>query len=99
MLPPYDVPFREDTAVNATDVPFRAEDRTDADSAGSCDDRRDVPLRRNRESELPPSQSLARLDALQIYMYEVLRPPLLTPEEDHALAVRSAETPDVEAAA
>ncbi|MBK8998478.1 MAG: RNA polymerase factor sigma-32 [Myxococcales bacterium] len=43
--------------------------------------------------------SLARLDPMTIYMREVQRHPLLTPEEAHELAVRYAETQDVEAAA
>ncbi|MFO0568503.1 MAG: RNA polymerase factor sigma-32 [Polyangiaceae bacterium] len=43
--------------------------------------------------------SLARLDPMAIYMREVQRHPLLTPEEAHELAVRYAETQDVDAAA
>ncbi len=49
----------------------------------------------------PPASSgpLLRIDPLQIYMREVQRHSLLTPEEEHALAVRYGETEDVEAAA
>jgi RNA polymerase sigma-32 factor len=43
--------------------------------------------------------SLARLDPMTIYMREVQRHPLLTPEETHELAVRYVETQDVDAAA
>jgi RNA polymerase sigma-32 factor len=43
--------------------------------------------------------SLARLDPMTIYMREVQRHPLLTAEEAHNLAVRYAETQDVDAAA
>lgn len=43
--------------------------------------------------------SLARLDPMTIYMREVQRHPLLTAEEAHELAVRYAETQDVDAAA
>ena len=45
------------------------------------------------------TQALARLDALQVYMSEVQRHPLLSPEEEHQLAVKYAETQDVDTAA
>lgn len=45
------------------------------------------------------SGSLQRVDPMQIYMSEVQRHPLLTPDEEHSLAVRYAETEDVDAAA
>jgi RNA polymerase sigma-32 factor len=57
------------------------------------------------DQELPSekgSQSggaLTRVDPLQIYMREVQRHPLLTPDEEHDLAVRYAKTQDVDAAA
>jgi len=51
------------------------------------------------ESERPEGGSaLVRYDALAVYMAEVRRYALLTPEEEHALAVRYRETGDVEAA-
>ena len=50
------------------------------------------------EAERSP-QALARLDALQLYMNEVQRHPLLSPQEEHELAVHYAKTKDVEAAA
>lgn len=43
-------------------------------------------------------QSLARLDMLQLYMQEVQRHPLLTVDEEHALAERFKSTGDVDAA-
>jgi RNA polymerase sigma-32 factor len=43
-------------------------------------------------------QALARLDMLQLYMQEVQRHPLLTPEEEHELAERFKNTGDVDAA-
>ncbi|MBN2194259.1 MAG: RNA polymerase factor sigma-32 [Polyangiaceae bacterium] len=43
--------------------------------------------------------SLARFDAMQAYMREVARHPLLSPEEEHSLAVRYSKTGDVDAAA
>jgi RNA polymerase sigma-32 factor len=54
------------------------------------------------ERELPAdatSRALARVDALQLYMNEVQRHPLLSPAEERELAVRYAEHRDVEAAA
>jgi RNA polymerase sigma-32 factor len=50
------------------------------------------------EAETPSSAGLVRYDALQAYMQEVRRHPLLAPDEEHALAVRYRETGDVEAA-
>jgi RNA polymerase sigma-32 factor len=44
-------------------------------------------------------KALARYDALQAYMREVRRHPLLSPEEEHALAVEYAKTADVDLAA
>ena len=48
-------------------------------------------------SESP--QSLARFDAMQAYLREVQRHPLLTPEQTHELAVRFVKTQDPAAAA
>ena len=50
------------------------------------------------ESEHPGGSSLVRYDPLAAYMQEVRRYSLLTPDEEHALAVRFRETGDVEAA-
>jgi RNA polymerase sigma-32 factor len=50
-------------------------------------------------SEEVSTLSLTRVDALQTYMREVQRHALLTPDEEHALAVRYASTGDVAAAA
>ena len=43
-------------------------------------------------------RSIAKYDALQAYINSTRRYPLLTPDEEHALAVRYQETGDVEAA-
>ncbi len=53
----------------------------------------DVPVK----SESP--QSLVRFDAMQAYLREVQRHPLLTPEQTHELAVRFVKTQDPAAAA
>jgi len=62
-----------------------------------------VEAREPADSALPEPKStsgpLARFDAMQAYMREVARHPLLTPEEEHTLAVRFAKTGDVDAAA
>ncbi|MCC6216679.1 MAG: RNA polymerase factor sigma-32 [Polyangiaceae bacterium] len=47
----------------------------------------------------PPRSALARVDALQVYMREVQRHPLLSAAEEHELAVHYAKTQDVDAAA
>ena len=48
--------------------------------------------------ELADSGALTRRDSLQVYMAEMRRYPLLSPEEEHELAVRFHETGDEEAA-
>ena len=45
------------------------------------------------------AKSLARVDALQLYMREVQKHPLLTPEDEHTLAAHYDKTGDVETAA
>jgi RNA polymerase sigma-32 factor len=51
------------------------------------------------ERKLPvPARDLAHADALQRYMSEVARHPLLSREEEHALAVKFRETGDPQAA-
>ena len=47
----------------------------------------------------PPSVSLARLDPMQQYLRDIQTHPLLTPEDEHRLAVEYAETGNVAAAA
>jgi RNA polymerase sigma-32 factor len=60
----------------------------------------DVPAELNlRHAARSSDTSLARLDPFQTYMREIQQHPLLTPEEEHTLAVRYAETGDVDAAA
>jgi RNA polymerase sigma-32 factor len=51
------------------------------------------------EKLAPPSRSLARLDPMQQYLREVQSHPLLTPEEEHSLAIKYVETGDVAVAA
>jgi RNA polymerase sigma-32 factor len=49
--------------------------------------------------ELDEPKGLARYDALQAYMREVRRHPLLTPDEEHRLAVEYSKSGDVDVAA
>jgi RNA polymerase sigma-32 factor len=51
------------------------------------------------EKLAPPSRSLTRLDPMQQYLREVQSHPLLTPEEEHSLAIKYVETGDVAVAA
>lgn len=96
------------------DAESESESEAESDSDSDDDDSEDaviettgefVQSREPVESRLPVSKagsgatSLARVDAMQAYMAEVQRHPLLTPEEEHTLAVRYAETGDVHAAA
>ncbi len=48
--------------------------------------------------EVPPSTALVQYDSLQRYLSEIRRYPLLTPTEEHDLAVRYKEYGDIEAA-
>jgi RNA polymerase sigma-32 factor len=71
------------------------------EATGEVIEDRDVPGLETREEreERAESKSLARVDALQMYMREVQRHPLLSPQEEHKLAVHYAKSGDVEAAA
>ncbi len=51
------------------------------------------------KNEAPASSSIERFDALQTYLREVQRHPLLTPEETHTLAVKFTQTQDAATAA
>jgi RNA polymerase sigma-32 factor len=50
-------------------------------------------------AEKAETKSLARVDALQLYMREVQKHPLLSPDEEHRLAAHYEKTGDVETAA
>ncbi len=55
--------------------------------------------RASASAEAGESASLERFDALQVYLREVQRHPLLTPEQTHALSVKFLQTQDEAAAA
>jgi RNA polymerase sigma-32 factor len=61
----------------------------DGDAAGSFEDE---PASARHEG--PASSSIERFDALQTYLREVQRHPLMTPEQTHELAVKFLETQD-----
>jgi RNA polymerase sigma-32 factor len=55
-----------------------------------------LPIKRQEDNS---GVALSRTDPLQAYLREVQRHPLLTPEQEHSLAVKYTETQDVNAAA
>ncbi|HEY6560756.1 MAG TPA: RNA polymerase factor sigma-32 [Polyangiaceae bacterium] len=82
------------------------DDELDDDSVieatGEIIDERDVAgvdLREDKEEKAEIKSSLARVDALQMYMREVQRHSLLAPPDEHRLAVHYSKSGDVEAAA
>ena len=77
----------EDHDVDEEDEREPAADREDTDSEGTDDD----------EPKAEPG--LARVDALQAYMREVQRHPLLSPDEEHKLAVEYTQTQGADVAA
>lgn len=59
----------------------------------------DEPVEAEPESQRLSSSALTRVDALQTYMREVQRHALLSPDEEHKLAVQYSKTQDVTTAA
>ncbi|HET9934602.1 MAG TPA: sigma-70 factor domain-containing protein, partial [Polyangiaceae bacterium] len=55
----------------------------------------DEPVENEPESRRFGSSALTKVDALQTYMREVQRHALLSPDEEHSLAVQYAKTGDV----
>ena len=55
--------------------------------------------RTEKPVEEAKTSAITQFDPLQVYLREVQRHPLLTPDEEHSLAVRYTETGDVDAAA
>lgn len=76
------------------------EPEVDEDDSGVIDTRAEVLADRVLTRARHNTQTaLSRVDALQAYMREVQQHPLLTPDEEHELAVRYEQTGDVDAAA
>ncbi|HEY0838763.1 MAG TPA: RNA polymerase factor sigma-32 [Vulgatibacter sp.] len=85
--------------------PIDLEAEVDAELEGESEDgtsqegrTADLPVEPEEEPEDRAPAALSRTDPLARYMQEVNRHPLLTREEEHALAVRYVEAGDVDAA-
>jgi len=77
---------------------FAGDEQHDADEEEQAP-RRGAGLSRVGSGARADDDKLARFDPMQAYMREVQQHPLLTPDEEKALAVRYAESGDLEAAA
>jgi len=75
----------------------REEDRDERDEEEEARPRRALPVRGD-DRAASGAGGLVRYDPLRAYMAEVARHPVLSREEEHALAVRYNETGDVDAA-
>jgi RNA polymerase sigma-32 factor len=71
----------------------------DIDAAAADGEGEDGDAHLPSSRTLNETSSIERFDALQMYLREVQRHPLLTPEETHALAVKFLETQDSATAA
>jgi RNA polymerase sigma-32 factor len=80
------------------DESFAEPDEGFIDTTAEVVDDDTLPASKKSKDEDAPT-SLARIDPLQLYMREVQRHSLLTPDEEHSLAVRYVKTEDVDAAA
>jgi RNA polymerase sigma-32 factor len=76
-------------------VEAEAEVVEDVDLDGDVDVGKLAPTKGSRGG----AGAITRTDPLQLYMNEIQRHPLLTPDEEHKLAVRYTETQDVDTAA
>jgi RNA polymerase sigma-32 factor len=80
------------------DESFAEPDEGFIDTTAEVVDDDTLPTGKKKKDEDGPT-SLARIDPLQLYMREVQRHSLLTPDEEHSLAVQYVKTEDVDAAA
>jgi RNA polymerase sigma-32 factor len=92
---PTEEPDKPETGDDVAE-PVDAADEEIVDAAGEIVDERVSAITVAKLASR--SGALARLDPMQQYLREVQRHPLLTPEEEHSLAVRYVETGDVETA-
>jgi RNA polymerase sigma-32 factor len=98
-----DEPAAVDDVLEAT-AEVLADEAIDADAEPALDSESDSdsesdPQPDSRRVRGVDGSSLARADPLQVYMREVQRHALLSPDEEHALAVHYNKTQDVTAAA
>jgi len=82
----------EAEVIDAADAEDSDEEREPGEEAEAASDD-------DKETEGPDERGLARFDALQAYMREVQRHPLLSADEEHKLAVQYKSTEDREVAA
>ena len=94
---PVDVEPGEPDTAELADEEVPADDALPPLTDGDDDDAAPVDERHAIVPE-PRGRSLARLDPLQLYIQDIRRYPLLSREEEHALAKRFVETGDVDAA-
>jgi RNA polymerase sigma-32 factor len=90
----------DDRAVFDTEAELVDPDEADADEEREPGE--DAPLAEERERETDgdaDERGLAKFDALQAYMREVQRHPLLSADEEHTLAVQYQKTEDRDVAA
>jgi RNA polymerase sigma-32 factor len=76
-----------------------AEDSDEEREPGEEAETRDADSDGDSDTEAPDERGLARFDALQAYMREVQRHPLLSPDDEHKLAVQYKNTEDRDVAA
>jgi RNA polymerase sigma-32 factor len=93
-------PAADEQELDATEADDASADLEVIDVSAEVIDDVDVPAELNlRQKAASSDTSLARLDPFQTYMREIQQHPLLTPEEEHTLAVHYAQSGDVAAAA
>jgi RNA polymerase sigma-32 factor len=92
----------EATAEVLADEAIDGDEESDGPSEGDVEQEGESQPEDDGDREPRPareSSALARVDAMQVYMREVQRHPLLSPDEEHSLAVKYSQTGDVNAAA
>jgi RNA polymerase sigma-32 factor len=88
------------TQVNPDLLASPAEDLQPLEEVDSLEEFKEFPeeIESRNEKTPSPETALVPYDSLQHYLAEIRRYPLLTPEEEHTLAVRYKEQGDIEAA-
>jgi RNA polymerase sigma-32 factor len=90
----------DDNADGDEDLDARGADSSAGDSDDASDSESFDDSEASADSRLDAgSRSIARYDALETYMREVQRHPLLSPEDEHSLAVEYSKTGSVDLAA
>ena len=95
---PVDVEPGEPDTAELADEEVPADDALPPITDGDDEDEAPVGAAHALVPEPKAARSLARLDPLQLYIQDIRRYPLLSREEEHALAKKFVQTGDVEAA-